>query len=214
MNIDFLSYNGNAIYCIQNVVNGKIYIGQTKEYRTRMKFHLRSFKKGTHCNPYLQRVFNRDSGLLSISIIETPDKSLLNKREVFWINFFNSTNPKKGYNLSPGGNVIFHQHTEERRENSSRKMKQMWKDGTLSTVRHTDETKNKMSKSRREFYKDKPKSGAKIRVRNLQGDELGICDSIKQMAKQFNIHPRTVYLTLKSNDNAVFPLKGFKIERI
>lgn len=214
MNIDFLSYNESAIYCIQNVVNGKIYIGQTKEYRTRMKFHLRSFKKGTHCNPYLQRVFDRDPELLSISIIETPNKSLLNEREIFWIDFFNSTDPKKGYNLAAGGNVIFHNCSDERKEQMSSTMKDMWKNGILKPVTHTQETKDKMSKTRREKYKEELKKGARIKVTDMQGNELKVCDSIRGMAQDFNIHPRTVYLTLKSNNNATFPRKGVKIERV
>lgn len=31
---------------------------------------------------------------------------MLNKRETYWIHFFNSTNPKFGYNMSIGGNVV------------------------------------------------------------------------------------------------------------
>lgn len=82
------------IYKTTNLVNGKIYIGQkfvdTKRYLgsgTRLRDAIKHYGKEN-----FQKI-----------ILEECDRELLNEREQYWIAFYNSMNPKIGYNLTSGG---------------------------------------------------------------------------------------------------------------
>jgi group I intron endonuclease len=48
-----------GIYSITNKVNGKIYIGQSKNISDRMLEHIRDLKSNRHVNWHLQRAFNK-----------------------------------------------------------------------------------------------------------------------------------------------------------
>ena len=52
-----MSFQG--IYCIKNTVNGKRYIGSTKNLYIRYKHHMSDLRNGTHINKYLQNSFNK-----------------------------------------------------------------------------------------------------------------------------------------------------------
>ena len=95
-----------VIYKITNKINHKIYIGQTRVTEPqRWQQHVW----------YANNCPNRDSLLLCYAIrkygkenfqreiIEECDNDLLNKREIYWINYYNSTDKNVGYNLTLGG---------------------------------------------------------------------------------------------------------------
>lgn len=85
------------IYKVENKINGKIYIGQTTkdlsvEYYGSGPVIIKALKK------YGKENFNKEI------LIECKSKEELNQQEIFWISFYDSTNRKKGYNISTGGN--------------------------------------------------------------------------------------------------------------
>lgn len=94
-----------TIYRITNIINSKVYIGQTiMGIKLRFQDHISSFRRG-RANCYkLYRAFAK-YGIenFKIETIEECPKDRLNEREKYWINFYNST--KTGYNVSIGGNV-------------------------------------------------------------------------------------------------------------
>lgn len=92
-----------GIYKITNIVNNKVYIGQSIDVYHRIKCH-RSLLKCNHDSKYLQddyNIYGIDN--FKYDIIELCDKLLLNEKEMHWIEYYNSTNSDYGYNILKGG---------------------------------------------------------------------------------------------------------------
>lgn len=89
-----------GIYKITNKVNNKCYIGQSKDIIKRWKTEYKWHKLNNH----LHSAFNK-YGLenFDFEIIEECEPSLLNEREKFWINVYNSFDRNFGYNKTLGG---------------------------------------------------------------------------------------------------------------
>lgn len=95
-----------GIYKITNIINNKKYIGQSRNIEKRIAKH-----KRTPFNPNSQEYNNvsyqdiRKYGLenFTFEILEECEITKLNNREIYWIDYYKSCNPEKGYNLSSGG---------------------------------------------------------------------------------------------------------------
>jgi len=89
-----------GIYKITNNINGKIYVGQSICIEKRWRNHKNYFGSGNEDYP-LYRAFSK-YGIdnFSFEVIEECSRSELNKREIYWINYYNSVN--NGYNQSYG----------------------------------------------------------------------------------------------------------------
>lgn len=99
------------IYKATNVVNGKVYIGQTmRTVEVRWKEHLwdANHKNGFKYNSQFHRAIKKyTTESFTIEEIEECDDSLLNEREIYWISFYNSTDRNHGYNIQDGGRNTF-----------------------------------------------------------------------------------------------------------
>lgn len=95
-----------GIYKITNLINNKVYIGQSVDIEERWKHH-RSNINTTDTkkrNLYIYQAM-RKYGIenFEFSILEECDKSLLNEKEEYWIEYYHSHNKEFGYNLTDGG---------------------------------------------------------------------------------------------------------------
>lgn len=98
-----------GIYKIENLVNGKIYIGQSQNISQRWIAH-RNRPFNTNALQYDSPLYRaiRKYGLenFSFEVLEETSKEELNEKEIYWIAKFNSNNLDKGYNLTSGGDAI------------------------------------------------------------------------------------------------------------
>lgn len=113
-----------GIYYIKNKINGKMYIGQSVSIsKDRIPAHLSALKSGRHFNSHLQKAFIKyGEESFEFGTLEECAKEDLNEKEVFYINHFSSSNPKKGYNLSLGGESVMkgRKHDEESKKKMSK----------------------------------------------------------------------------------------------
>ena len=89
-----------CIYMIKNKVNGKIYIGKTKDFYDRKRDHFNALRKNEHCNEHMQMAFNKyGEENFEMSILEVCAIEELDEKEIYYINKYNSRNRKIGYNI-------------------------------------------------------------------------------------------------------------------
>lgn len=91
-----------GIYKITNLLNGKCYVGQSIDIEKRWAEHKSIYNHPRCSNYHIYRAF-RKYGIenFSFSVIEECEQSLLNEREKFWIQHYNSF--ECGYNMTVGG---------------------------------------------------------------------------------------------------------------
>lgn len=93
------------IYKIVNLINGKIYIGQTsRTIEQRYKEHLNEAFKYNNSKPLYQAMRKHGAQNFKIECLETVTIDKLNEREIYYIKLFNSIAILgHGYNLNYGG---------------------------------------------------------------------------------------------------------------
>jgi group I intron endonuclease len=139
----------SGIYCIFNKSNGKIYVGQSVQLKTRISQHKSELNFNNHSNNHLQYAWNKyGEDSFEFIVIETCDEEKLNDNEIKWINYFNSTNPDYGYNLESGGNSNYHLSDETKQKISEhRKGKCVGEDNPFYGKTHTEEVRKKISET-------------------------------------------------------------------
>jgi group I intron endonuclease len=131
------------IYKITNLVNGKIYIGQTNNLKNRWSGHICDAKK----NPrwpidFAFRKYGRDNFKYeTLEIHYTVNNT--NDAEIYLIAAFDARNKKIGYNIRKGGDMW--EHTPQQRQQMS--IDKMGEKNPFFGKTHTEET--------RKFFSDR-----------------------------------------------------------
>ena len=87
----------SGIYKITNQINGKIYIGQSKNVFERKKQHFVALYHGYHENKLMQEDWDENNRGFRFDIVEFCPLALLNEKEQYWIKKLNTMEPN-GYN--------------------------------------------------------------------------------------------------------------------
>lgn len=89
-----------GIYLILNFCSDKGYVGSSVDAVRRLYLHRRMLRRGQHHSPQLQRAFDRDGeAAFSFAVIERCAAADLLRREQFWIDYRQSSDPEFGYNV-------------------------------------------------------------------------------------------------------------------
>lgn len=97
-NIEDLDKTG--VYRITNLINGKFYIGSTKQsFKVRMKHHVNSLRRNGHKNLHLQNAWNKyGEENFEFSIVESCDKK---DTYVIEQKYLDLRDIKNSYNINP-----------------------------------------------------------------------------------------------------------------
>lgn len=92
-----------CVYVFFNVKDGKTYVGKTNCLRSRLISHINKVGKGSTFT-FHEALRNDD---LSSFVLSTVSENLTEdeayEAEKYWINYFNSADPRFGYNMTEGG---------------------------------------------------------------------------------------------------------------
>lgn len=107
-----------CIYEIVNVKNSKVYVGQAKDLKARIRGHRYSSKNKN--TPLYSAISKYGWKSFVVNVIEECDISLLNDKEIFWVEKKKSLYPN-GYNLLIGGNQSEHNEYTKHKISTKRK---------------------------------------------------------------------------------------------
>jgi group I intron endonuclease len=151
--------NKYTIYKITNIINNKIYIGQTiRELKYRIK-NYKYYSKNKHKNNlYIYNAMYKygfESFTFEIIDEAAQNQEELNSKEIYYISFYNSTDPNIGYNIDCGGNkTVVTDITRDKisKTLTGRKLSQKTKDkiskshiGKVHTLEHNDNVSKSLS---------------------------------------------------------------------
>ena len=108
--------NKSGIYLIHCSNSNKVYIGSSVTINRRWYAHHSTLKHNKHPNQHLQNAYNLyGKNSFSFSILEVCSKELFVEKESYWIRFYDSTNPDKGYNLDIPDQLVYPENTNEKK---------------------------------------------------------------------------------------------------
>jgi group I intron endonuclease len=109
----------SGIYCIENMINGKRYIGQSQDVKRRMK----EYHSG--CIALIRAIEVYGIENFSTYIVEEVSAEELNQKEIFYIKEMKSHTREWGYNMSFGGSAPmrgrFHSEDTKNKYSADRK---------------------------------------------------------------------------------------------
>ena len=167
----------SGIYCIENKTTNKKYIGKSVDIYERWRQHKIHLNGNCHHNRHLQNAWNKyGSNDFLFYIIEQCDESVLNDKEVFYIQEYRTLDDAYGYNLTCGG------------------------DGGNTLINYTEDEFNEYCKKRSRILKGKLPFGEDSSSAKLTNDEvLKIIDCllngehICDISRKFNISNSTIF---------------------
>ena len=91
----------SGIYLIENIVNGKVYVGSAVDFNERFRVHNYYLSKGSHHSQKLQYAWNKyGEKSFVFKILEVIENvTTLLEREQYWLDEYNCV--KTGYNICP-----------------------------------------------------------------------------------------------------------------
>lgn len=194
-----------VIYKMTNMVNGKVYIGQTvRSVEERMLEH---YRHDTILVDKAIQKYGKDN--FSVEVIDTAATiDELNAKEQYWIEQYDSITPN-GYNQCAGGdNTMGYHHREESKQKMSEAKAESYlgEGNPFYGKEHSEESKQKMSQARKglahlteEQVKKLRQSHHTVRVMNVETGE--IFDSVQAAANKYGLKDTHITRVCKGKRN-------------
>ena len=101
----------SGVYAFRNKLNGKVYVGQSKNVMTRRVQHERGDTSNSRRFHNAMQKYGAEG--FDWVVLEFCDIDQLNEREAYWVQKLDSLHPN-GYNLTSGGGAFQKHHSETR----------------------------------------------------------------------------------------------------
>jgi predicted GIY-YIG superfamily endonuclease len=104
-----------CIYKLENLIDGKVYVGQTTNFKRRRNDHISLMRKG-HRNRWIKDAVDKYGyENFDVFILEECPEELLDEKEIYWVNKLKSYDRNYGYNNSMGGknHVVVSEQTKK-----------------------------------------------------------------------------------------------------
>lgn len=157
-----------GIYKIENIVNDKVYIGQSVSIESRWYQHINALENNSHANKHLQNSWNKyGSESFVFVVLEECEENKLTEREQYWIDYYGGMNNSKNYNNRDAGNKGHLSEQTKEKLSEINLGKQAWNKGltsddervrkyaeSLSKRRLSDDMKNRIRQTVIQRHKD------------------------------------------------------------
>ena len=195
----------SIIYEFVNNINKKVYVGQTIDYKQRIRSHKFNLNQNKN-TPFYNALEKYGWENFLINIVEECEENKLNEREIYWINEKKSLYPN-GYNLLKGGNQARHTDITKQKISNGRKGIK-FSESHIENLRKShlgyvmpEDQKNKISESNKgkvvsEETKFKLKYSQPHRREvgrfDVEGNLIVKYESIKEASIQLNCSPGNI----------------------
>lgn len=186
-----------GIYKITNKITDQVYIGQSVHIERRWQEHSGRFQYGYSKLYQAMQEYGIEN--FAFEIIEKCEATELDKKERYWIKYYNSY--KKGYNSTPGGQKQF--------IDNSQKIYQLWDEGYCSSeiveqtgLGHTTVQNYLMGYDKYSVQESRRRGGLKATKKDLQtpnifqydlqGNYIGAWFSTKQIQRELGIDSASI----------------------
>ena len=207
------------IYKFTNKCNGKVYIGQTcNDKRGTLRSLTTTAYK--HCT-YFNRAIKKYgvNNFIVENLIENLSIEDANEQEKYYINYYDSTNLEKGYNIKSGGSNCYTSEDARLKMSNSRKGKKFSEEYKRKVYKNrrawnkgkhlSEEHKAKLSEAHKGKMKgkDNPKYGKKLSEEQKQLMQKGLKERFKAVGHPMKGKHHTLESRLKmSNSHKGVPL--------
>lgn len=204
-----------GVYRIRNEINGKVYIGSTSQKRGvlgRFIEHRVTLNRGTHCNRYLQRAWDKyGKEAFTFKGIEYCEQEKCTEREQYWIDAYESYKPEKGYNLlAKAHSSLGFKHSEETKALLSKL--HVGKKLTEEQRKRKSEIMKEVCKNRN--YRHSAETRAKISAKNKGKDMSKAMEAARAVTRGKKLSPTLIEYRARRAKEATYSRRKEQIDRL
>lgn len=143
----------SGVYCIRNVKNDKVYVGESYDIEARWRAHRGCLEQGSHYNEILQASWNKwGADSFEWEVLELCERELLRKREAHWMNEYNACDRRRGYNIRLEDGEGGWDYNEEQRQALSDRTK--GENNPRWGVKLDEDVRRKISEGNKKAYEE------------------------------------------------------------